>query len=46
MEFANKEYLFLLLLLVPYLIWYLMKKEKDGAYHADERYQCISLCSS
>ena len=28
MEFANKEYLFLLLLLVPYLIWYLMKRKK------------------
>lgn len=28
MEFANKEYLFLLLLLIPYLIWYLMKRKK------------------
>ena len=28
MEFANKEYLFLLLLLVPYLIWYLMYRKK------------------
>ena len=25
MEFANKEYLFLLLLLVPYIIWYLLR---------------------
>ncbi|MCR5711187.1 VWA domain-containing protein [Prevotella sp. tf2-5] len=28
MEFANKEYLFLLLLLVPYIIWYLMYRKK------------------
>ena len=29
MEFANKEYLFLLLLLVPYLIWYLLYRKKS-----------------
>jgi len=28
MEFANKEYLFLLLLLIPYLIWFLMYRKK------------------
>lgn len=28
MEFANKEYLFLLLLLIPYIIWYLMYRKK------------------
>lgn len=28
MEFANKEYLFLLLLLVPYILWYLMYRKK------------------
>ena len=28
MEFANKEYLFLLLLLIPYLIWYVMYRKK------------------
>ena len=28
MEFANKEYLFLLLLLVPYIIWYLLYRKK------------------
>ena len=28
MEFANKEYLLLLLLIVPYLIWYLMYRKK------------------
>ena len=27
-EFANKEYLFLLLLLIPYLIWYMMYRKK------------------
>ncbi len=26
MEFPNKEYLFLLLLLIPYILWYLMRK--------------------
>jgi Ca-activated chloride channel family protein len=29
MEFANKEYLFLLLLIIPYLIWYLMYRKKS-----------------
>ena len=29
MEFANKEYLFLLLLMIPYLIWYLMFRKKS-----------------
>ena len=28
MEFANKEYLFLLLLMIPYVIWYLMYRKK------------------
>ena len=28
MEFANKEYLFLLLLMIPYIIWYLMYRKK------------------
>ena len=28
MEFANKEYLFLLLLIIPYVIWYLMYRKK------------------
>ena len=28
MEFANKEYLFLLFLLLPYIIWYLMYRKK------------------
>ena len=27
MEFANKEYLFLLLLIIPYLIWYVMYRK-------------------
>ena len=29
MEFANKEYLFLLILLIPYLIWYLLYRKKS-----------------
>lgn len=29
MEFANKEYFFLLLLMIPYLIWYLMYRKKS-----------------
>lgn len=29
MEFANKEYLFLLLLLIPYLAWYLLYRKKS-----------------
>ena len=29
MEFANKEYLFLLLLIIPYLIWYVMFSKKS-----------------
>jgi Ca-activated chloride channel family protein len=29
MEFANKEYFFLLLLLVPYILWYLLYRKKN-----------------
>ena len=29
MEFANKEYFFLLLLLIPYIIWYLMYRKNS-----------------
>lgn len=29
MEFANKEYLFLLLLIIPYMIWYVMYRKKS-----------------
>lgn len=29
MEFANKEYLFLLLLLIPYILWYMMYRKKS-----------------
>lgn len=31
MVFANIEYLFLLLLLIPYISWYIMKRRKSGA---------------
>ena len=29
MEFANKEYLFLLILVIPYIIWYLLYRKKS-----------------
>ena len=29
MEFANKEYLFLLLLIIPYIVWYVMFRKKS-----------------
>jgi Ca-activated chloride channel family protein len=29
MEFANKEYLFLLLLLIPYILWYMMYRKRN-----------------
>ena len=29
MEFANKEYFFLLLLIIPYIIWYVMYRKKN-----------------
>lgn len=29
MEFANKEYLFLLLLAIPYIVWYVMYRKKS-----------------
>ena len=28
MIFANIEYLFLLLLLIPYIVWYVMRRKK------------------
>ena len=31
MVFANIEYLFLLLLLIPYIVWYVMKRKKNEA---------------
>ena len=31
MVFANIEYLFLLLLLIPYVVWYVMKRRKTEA---------------
>ena len=29
MEFANKEYFILLVLLIPYIIWYLLYRKKS-----------------
>ena len=31
MVFANIEYLFLLLLLIPYIVWYIMKRKNSEA---------------
>ena len=31
MVFANIEYLFLLLLLIPYIVWYIMRRKKNEA---------------
>lgn len=31
MVFANIEYLFLLLLLIPYIVWYILKHKKNNA---------------
>lgn len=31
MVFANIEYLFLLLLLMPYIVWYILKHKKNNA---------------
>ena len=31
MVFANIEYLFLLLLLIPYIVWYIMKRTNSEA---------------
>ena len=31
MVFANIEYLFLLLLLIPYIVWYILKQKKSEA---------------
>ncbi len=31
MVFANIEYLFLLLLLIPYIVWYILKRKRNEA---------------
>ena len=31
MVFANIEYLFLLLLLIPYIVWYIMRRRNNEA---------------
>ena len=31
MVFANIEYLYLLLLLIPYIVWYILKQKKSEA---------------
>ena len=39
MVFANIEYLFLLLLLIPYIVWYIMKRK--NSYASDFGRSCI-----
>ena len=51
MEFASKEYLFLLILLIPYLIWYLLyRKKSEPTMHlpvCDKNwYGCLICCVS
>ena len=31
MVFANIEYLFLLILLIPYIVWYILKRKRADA---------------
>ena len=39
MDFANREYLFLLLLIIPYIIWYVMfKKKKEPAIRMSDTF--------
>ena len=39
MIFANIEYLFLLILLIPYIVWYVMRRKRteysSGIYHTN-----------
>lgn len=46
MEFANKEYFLLLLLLIPYLLWYLLyrkKSEPTMRVSSTEAYRCAPV---
>ena len=43
MVFANIEYLFLLLLLIPYIVWYIMKRRNNEADTSD--FGCSCICS-
>ena len=41
MVFANIEYLFLLLLLIPYIVWYIMKRKNSEGYASDFGRSCL-----
>lgn len=45
MVFANIEYLFLLLLLIPYIVWYIMKRKNSEAtlQISDARVYCLLI---
>ena len=43
MVFANIEYLFLLLLLIPYIVWYILKRKKTEADPSD--FGCTGICA-
>ena len=45
MEFANKEYLLLLLLLIPYIIWYFLYRKKSEPHNENEQYVHLSAHS-
>ena len=44
MIFANIEYLFLLLLLIPYIVWYVMRRKKTEPTMQVSTHGCT--CSS
>ena len=35
MIFANIEYLFLLILLIPYIVWYVMRRKRTELFCSD-----------
>lgn len=45
MTFANIEYFFLLLLLIPYILWYVLKKQEERTYVVGVGYDGIPLCA-
>ncbi len=45
MEFASKAYFLLLLLLIPYILWYFLAEKEKRANYAHERYPNVSVCA-
>lgn len=41
MIFANIEYLFLLILLIPYVVWYFMRRKKQNQRFKSLQLACI-----